>query len=190
MLFRREVLERIAAGWIDRVFRVWAKLPVRAGSTQRTWTGIIVIDSITAVTPEEIIDHDARHPGFADRAALLTRMLIQHPQRWASSARRELLDRILTMHTQTSEQILAEHESHVNGHRPHRELSYASPLRPIPDPVESDIKIIRRDPLGGLLHESPGRIAVTGLLDTHRLPSSTGMGSPKPYYSKLAFDNG
>ena len=72
MLFRREVLEGIAAGQIDRVFRVWAKPPVRAGSTQRTWAGIIVIDSITAVTPEEITEQDAHHSGFAGRTALLT----------------------------------------------------------------------------------------------------------------------
>ncbi|MEO3825787.1 hypothetical protein [Actinomadura sp. B10D3] len=72
MLFRREVLEGIAGGRIDRVFRVWAKPPVRAGSTQRTWAGIIVIDSVTAVTPEEITEEDARRSGFKNRAALLT----------------------------------------------------------------------------------------------------------------------
>jgi hypothetical protein len=72
MLFRREVLEGIVGGRIDRVFRVWAEPRVRAGSTQRTWAGIIVIDSVTAVTPEEITEEDARHAGFADRAALLT----------------------------------------------------------------------------------------------------------------------
>jgi hypothetical protein len=72
MLFRREVLEGIAGGRIDRVFRVWAEPRVRAGSTQHTWAGIIVIDSVTAVTPEEITEEDARRSGFADRAALLT----------------------------------------------------------------------------------------------------------------------
>lgn len=29
----------------------------------------------------------------------------------------------------------------------------ASPLRPLPDPVDTDIQVIRRDRLGGLLHE-------------------------------------
>jgi hypothetical protein len=72
MLFRREVLEGIAGGRIDRVFRVWAKPPVRAGSTQRTWAGIIVIDSVTAVTPGEITEEDALRSGFKGRAALLT----------------------------------------------------------------------------------------------------------------------
>ncbi|TDC98408.1 hypothetical protein [Actinomadura sp. 7K507] len=72
MLFRREVLEGIADGRIDRVFRVWAEPRVRAGSTQRTWAGVIVIDSVTAVTPEEITEEDAARSGFEDRAALLT----------------------------------------------------------------------------------------------------------------------
>ncbi|TYK49457.1 hypothetical protein [Actinomadura decatromicini] len=72
MLFRREVLEGIAGGRIDRVFRVWAEPRVRAGSTQRTWAGIIVIDSVTPVTPEEITEQDALRSGFNDRAALLT----------------------------------------------------------------------------------------------------------------------
>ncbi|TDB97060.1 hypothetical protein [Actinomadura sp. 7K534] len=72
MLFRREVLEGIAEGRIDRVFRVWAKPPVRAGSTQRTWAGIIVIDSVTSVTPEEITEEDAHRSGFKNREALLT----------------------------------------------------------------------------------------------------------------------
>ncbi|TDD85471.1 hypothetical protein E1293_11065 [Actinomadura darangshiensis] len=72
MLFRQEVLEGIAGGRIDRVFRVWAEPRVRAGSTQRTRAGIIVIDSVTAVTPEEITEDDALRSGFKDRAALLT----------------------------------------------------------------------------------------------------------------------
>ncbi|GAA4235072.1 hypothetical protein GCM10022254_41510 [Actinomadura meridiana] len=72
MLFKREVLEGIASGRIDRVFRVWAQPRVRAGSTQRTWAGIIVIDSVTPVTPEEITEQDAQRSGFQDRAALLT----------------------------------------------------------------------------------------------------------------------
>jgi putative transposase len=38
-------------------------------------------------------------------------------------------------------------------HRPHRALNQASPLRALPDPVDADIKVTRRDRLGGLLHE-------------------------------------
>jgi hypothetical protein len=34
-----------------------------------------------------------------------------------------------------------------------RALNQASPLRPLPDPVDAEIKIARRDRLGGLLQE-------------------------------------
>jgi putative transposase len=49
--------------------------------------------------------------------------------------------------------VLAEYEAHFNGHRPHRASNQASPLRALPDPLDADIEVIRRDRLGGLLHE-------------------------------------
>ncbi|GAA2215660.1 hypothetical protein GCM10009850_111280 [Nonomuraea monospora] len=48
---------------------------------------------------------------------------------------------------------IPEYESHCNGHRSHRVLQQASPLRAISDPVDADMKVTRRDRLGGLLHE-------------------------------------
>jgi putative transposase len=36
---------------------------------------------------------------------------------------------------------------------PHRALNQASPLRALPDPVDADITVIRRDRLGGLILE-------------------------------------
>jgi hypothetical protein len=42
---------------------------------------------------------------------------------------------------------------HFNAHRPHHALNQASPLRPLPDPIDTDIKVSRRDRLGGLIHE-------------------------------------
>jgi hypothetical protein len=38
-------------------------------------------------------------------------------------------------------------------HRPHRALNQASPLRALPDPIDADITVTRRDRLGDLLHE-------------------------------------
>jgi putative transposase len=74
-------------------------------------------------------------------------------ERWIGSVRRELLDRILIVNARHLRKVLAEYESHFNSHRPHRALNHASPLRPLPDPVDADIKITRRDRLGGLPHE-------------------------------------
>ncbi|MBO0881362.1 MAG: transposase [Mycobacterium sp.] len=74
-------------------------------------------------------------------------------ERWVGSVRRELLDRILIMNEHHLRTVLAEYETYFNGHRPHRALDHASPLRALPDPVDAEIKVVRRDRLGGLLHE-------------------------------------
>jgi putative transposase len=74
-------------------------------------------------------------------------------ERWIGSARREILDRILLVNAAHLRQVLAEHEDHFNVHRPHRALKQASPLRPLPGPADADIKVIRRDRPGGLIHE-------------------------------------
>ena len=74
-------------------------------------------------------------------------------ERWAGTVRREVLDRMLIISAAHLRKILSEYESHFNGHRPHRALNHASPLRALPDPVDAGIKVIRRDRLGGLLHE-------------------------------------
>jgi transposase InsO family protein len=74
-------------------------------------------------------------------------------ERWIGSVRRELLDRTLIMSERHLIKVLAEYEAHFNEHRPHRALNQASPLHALPDPVDANIKAIRRDRLGGLLHE-------------------------------------
>jgi putative transposase len=74
-------------------------------------------------------------------------------ERWVGSVRRELLDRILIINAAHLRKALYEYESHFNGHRPHRALNQASPLRALPDPIADDVRVIRRDRLGGLLHE-------------------------------------
>jgi putative transposase len=79
-------------------------------------------------------------------------------ERWIGGVRRELLDRILIMNDRHLRKVLAEYEIHFNTHRPHRALNQASPLRPLPRPADADadadeMKITRRDRIGGLLHE-------------------------------------
>jgi putative transposase len=72
-------------------------------------------------------------------------------ERWVGGVRREVLDRILVINAAHPRKVLS--ESHFNGHRPHRALDQASPLRALPDSVDADVQVIRRDRLGGLLHE-------------------------------------
>jgi putative transposase len=76
-------------------------------------------------------------------------------ERGVGSVRREILDRILITNARHLRKVLAEYETHFNTHRPHRALNQASPLRLLPGPadVDADMKITRRDRLGGLLHE-------------------------------------
>jgi hypothetical protein len=74
-------------------------------------------------------------------------------ERWIGGMRREVLDRMLIVNARHLRSVLAVYEGHFNEHRPHRSLGQAAPLRALPAPVEADIKVIRRDHLGGLIHE-------------------------------------
>lgn len=74
-------------------------------------------------------------------------------ERWAGSVRQEILARILIINERHLRKVLTDYETYFNGHRPHRTLNQASPLRALPDPVDADLKVIRRDRLGDLLHE-------------------------------------
>jgi transposase InsO family protein len=74
-------------------------------------------------------------------------------ERWVGSCRREILDRLLVLDARHLRHVLAEYETHFNGHRPHRSLGYAAPLRTLGDAETGDIKITRRDRLGGVIHE-------------------------------------
>jgi transposase InsO family protein len=74
-------------------------------------------------------------------------------ERWVGSVRREILDRILIVNAAHLRRVLTEYEDHFNTHRSHRALNQASPLRALPDSVDADIRVIRRDRLGGLIHE-------------------------------------
>jgi putative transposase len=74
-------------------------------------------------------------------------------ERWVGSVRREILDRILIINAAHLRTVLAEYEAHFNTYSPHRALNQASPLRALPDPVNTDINVIRHDRLGGLLYE-------------------------------------
>ncbi len=111
-----------------------------------------------------IRDRDSKFTGLFDEVfrAEGIRIVLTAPEaprmnaimeRWVGSVRREVLDRMFVINAAHLRKILSEYESHFNGHRPHRALNHASPLRALPDPVDADVKVIRRDRLGGLLHE-------------------------------------
>ncbi|MFE3264827.1 integrase core domain-containing protein [Streptomyces sp. NPDC059215] len=79
-------------------------------------------------------------------------------ERWIQTCRRELLDRTLIWNQSHLPRALHEFENFYNGHRPHRALGQAAPLRPLPEPISVPariryLEVRRRDRLSGTLHE-------------------------------------
>src|ERR1035441_10775269 len=75
-------------------------------------------------------------------------------ERWIATARRECTDRILIAGRRHLHHILSEYVDHYNTHRPRRTLSQQPPDgRTHLAPPGDNIRIRRRDRLGGLIHE-------------------------------------
>jgi putative transposase len=78
-------------------------------------------------------------------------------ERWVQTCRREPLDPTLIWNQRHLLDALREFEQFHNGHRPHQGITNTRPLYPLPPPIADPQKIarlhIRRDRLGGLLHE-------------------------------------
>ena len=77
-----------------------------------------------------------------------------YAERWVGTVGREVLDRMLIVGCRQLRSVLAEYVDHYKGHRPHRALAQAPPLEPgVPVVVAPPTRIVRRDRLGGLIHE-------------------------------------
>ena len=77
-----------------------------------------------------------------------------YAERWVGTVRRELLDRLLIFGRRQLVLVLAEYADHYNVHRPHRALDQAPPLGSVESAaVRSTGRVVRRDRLGGLIHE-------------------------------------
>jgi putative transposase len=75
-------------------------------------------------------------------------------ERWAGSARRECLDRMLITSERHLRLVLGEYIDHYNQHRPHRVLQQSPPAgRPHPPAPGANVRVLRRDRLGGLIRE-------------------------------------
>ena len=75
-------------------------------------------------------------------------------ERWIASARRECLDRILITSERHLRLVLTEYVDHYNMHRPHRTLQQNPPAgRAHPSGDVTGMRVLRRDRLGGLIHE-------------------------------------
>jgi putative transposase len=77
-----------------------------------------------------------------------------YAERWVGTVRREVLDRILILGCRQLRAVLAEYADHYNGHRPHRALGQAPPLRlGVPVVLAPPGRVVQRVRLGGLIHE-------------------------------------
>jgi putative transposase len=75
-------------------------------------------------------------------------------ERWVGSARRECLDRMLITGERHLRLVLGECIDHHNQHRPHRALQQNPPAGRFYRAAEmSSMRVLRRDRLGGLIHE-------------------------------------
>ena len=75
-------------------------------------------------------------------------------ERWIASARRECLDRMLITGERHLRLVLGEYIDHYYSHRPHRALQQAPPDGRAHPPADvTGMRVLRRDRLGGLIHE-------------------------------------
>ena len=74
-------------------------------------------------------------------------------ERFIGTLRRECLDHILITGPRHLDIVLREYVQHYNLHRPHRSLHQRPPVGDTRRPTGTPVRVLRRDRLGGLLHE-------------------------------------
>ena len=106
-------------------------------------------------------------------------------ERWVASARRECLDRMLITGERHLRLVLSEYVDHYNGHRPHRTLNQNPPAgRADPAAAATNMRVLRRDRLGGLIHEYAQVALRDTVFGTHRFtPSGLGQRGSVPSYA-------
>ena len=73
-------------------------------------------------------------------------------ERFVPTIRQECLDHLLVISRRHLETVLTDYVTHYNRSRPHRALQLAQPI-PRQEVPLTDQDIIRRDILGGIIHE-------------------------------------
>jgi transposase InsO family protein len=143
--------------------------PTAAWTAQLARNLIMDLEDTGATVKYLIRDRDSRYTAtfdavFAASGITIIKTGIRVPrmnaimERWIRTCRTELLDRTLILNQAHLLHALREYETFYNHHRPHRALHAAAPQRPRPEPITepdtlNQLKILRRDRLGGVLHE-------------------------------------
>jgi hypothetical protein len=71
VLFNHNVWAGLADGTVTVAFRRWKRPTVKPGGTLQSPGGLLAIDEVTPIGPQDINDADARAAGAADREAVL-----------------------------------------------------------------------------------------------------------------------
>jgi hypothetical protein len=74
VLFPKRLWEGIAAGSVTAAYRRWERPRVLTGRRYRTPSGIIEVESIDQVAPDEIDDRDAHSAGYLSAAELVAEL--------------------------------------------------------------------------------------------------------------------
>jgi hypothetical protein len=94
-------------------------------------------------------------------------------ERWIASARRECLDRMLVTGERHLRLVLSEHTDHYNGYWPHRTLQQNPPAgRPHPTALGANVRVLRRDRLGGSSASTPRSHRVTQFPAPQAMPAN------------------
>ena len=98
-------------------------------------------------------------------------------ERFIGTLRRECLDHILITGPRHLDVVLREYVQHFNTHRPHRSLHQRPPAGDVPPRSGAGIRVLRRDRLGGLVHEYLSH-------EVTEFSAPTGSGFPVPHDSR------
>jgi transposase InsO family protein len=144
--------------------------PTRAWVTQAVRNLLMDIEDAGSLARVRFLirDRDGKYPALIDEilggggiATILTGVRVPRMnaimERWVTTLRGELLDRTLIWNEAHLRHALQAYGQHYNQHRTHRSLAAAAPLRARlqslgPDRIER-LAVLRRDRLGGVLHE-------------------------------------
>ena len=74
-------------------------------------------------------------------------------ERFIGTLRRECLDHLLITGSRHLDVVLREYVQHFNAHRPHRSLDQRPPAGSTPSRSDTTVGPLRRDRLGGIIHE-------------------------------------
>jgi transposase InsO family protein len=157
VLFFLEVQSRrvVVAGCTARPTAAWV--------TQQARTVLWELEAVGTRPRVLVRDRDAKFASafdavFAGQGARVLRTPARAPranafaERWVGTVRREGLDWFLIVGERHLLRVLREYAEHYNRARPHRSLRLQAPLARA-QPVAPATVVLRRDRLGGLIHE-------------------------------------